>query len=114
MSEKNLYLRRFLSVAFGLSDAEIEVLLILNQLNSKVDVMELSKHVKLSKSRISLILKRLSDAGLVEKEKIPSDKGGRPKFLYYVNRPAVIKKLSEKGLEVCHDLQDVIASTFKV
>ena len=114
MSEKNIYLRRFLSVTFGLSDAEIEVFLILNQLNKKVDVAELSKHVRLSKSRISLILKKLSDVELVSKEKIPSEKGGRPKFLYYVDRASVSKLLSARGFEVCQDLQEIIASTFKV
>jgi predicted transcriptional regulator len=114
LAERELYLRRFLSVAYGLSDAEIDVFYALVELNKKSDTDEVATKIKLSKSRISLILKKLSSVGLVEKEKVPSEKGGRPKFLYYVNREAVAKLLKEKGVQVCDDLQKAISELLKV
>ena len=114
LSERQLYLRRFLTVAYGLSDAEVDVFYALVELNKKVDTDEVATRVKLSKSRISLILKKLSSVGLVEKEKVPSEKGGRPKFLYEVKREKVVNTLKTKGVEVCEDLQKAISELLKV
>jgi len=50
----------------------------------------------------------------VEKEKVPSEKGGRPKFLYEVKRENVANTLKTKGVEVCEDLQKAISELLKV
>ncbi|AWR97445.1 MarR family transcriptional regulator [Acidianus sulfidivorans JP7] len=108
ISEKSILLRRFLMVAYGLSEADVDAFMkIVNSQEGK-DVDAISSDLGISKSRASLILKKLADAGLVEKQKNSGSKGGRPKFMYYVDKKAVIDKMLKKSQEVCKDLSDII------
>jgi predicted transcriptional regulator len=110
INEKSFLLKRFLIVAYALSEADVDAFLrIVNSAEGK-DVDSISSDLGISKSRASLILKKLSDAGLIEKQKSPVNKGGRPKFVYSVNKPELRNKLSKKAAELCQDLQEIVSS----
>ncbi len=110
ISEKSFLLRRFLMVAYALSEADIEVFMkIIGSTNGK-NVDDIAGELGISKSRASLILKKLSDVGLIEKEKSNVSRGGRPKYMYHVNKDEIKSKLSRKAEEVCKDLQSIISS----
>ncbi|MDT7861906.1 MAG: helix-turn-helix domain-containing protein [Saccharolobus sp.] len=110
ISEKSFLLKRFLIVAYGLSEADVDAFLKILSSNTGKDVEAISSELGISKSRASLILKKLADAGLVEKEKSTVSKGGRPKFMYQVKKDELKQKLSKKAEEVCKDLQFIISS----
>lgn len=95
-------------VGYGLSEADVDAFLkILNSKEGK-DVDSISADLGISKSRASLILKKLADAGLIEKQKSSGSKGGRPKFIYYVDKKEVIEKMLRKVQEMCTDLAQII------
>jgi len=105
--EKALAFRRFLMVAYGLSEGDIDVFMKVSQLTS-TDVEKLAQEVKISKSRVSLILKKLSDVGLLEKTKQGSTTGGRPRYIYKVNKDAVKSHMMGRAEELCSTLREVI------
>ena len=108
ISEKSIILRRFLMVAYGLSEADVDAFMkIVNSKEGK-DVDAISSELGISKSRASLILKKLADAGLIEKQKSNGSKGGRPKYMYFVNKEEVIEKLVKRAEDVCKDLSEII------
>jgi len=110
INERSFLLKRFLIVAYALSEADVDAFLrIVNSPEGK-DVDFISNNLGISKSRASLILKKLSDAGLIEKQKSQVSKGGRPKFVYSVNKQELRTKLSKKALELCQDLQSIVTS----
>ncbi|MEM0130971.1 MAG: helix-turn-helix domain-containing protein [Saccharolobus sp.] len=110
ISEKSFLLKRFLIVAYGLSEADVDAFLkILNSSTGK-DVDTVASELGISKSRASLILKKLADSGLIEKDKNTMNKGGRPKFMYYVKKEELKQKLTKKAEELCKDLQTIISS----
>jgi predicted transcriptional regulator len=111
ITEKSTIFKRFLAVAYGLSDAEIEAFLKIVESKGGKDVDTISTELGISKSRTSLVLKKLADAGLIEKEKGGNNKGGRPKYIYNVNKEELRNKLLKKAEELCSELKDVI-STF--
>lgn len=95
-------------IGYGLSEADVEAFLkILNSREGK-DVDTISSELGISKSRASLILKKLADAGLIEKQKNSGSKGGRPKFMYYVEKREVIEKMLRKSQDLCRDLSEII------
>lgn len=110
ISEKSFLLKRFLIVAYGLSEADVDAFLKILSSNTGKDVEAISSELGISKSRASLILKKLADAGLVEKEKSTASKGGRPKFMYQVKKDELKQKLGKKAEEICKDLQFIISS----
>ena len=110
ITEKSTIFKRFLAVAYGLSEAEIEAFLKIIESKEGKNVDTISSELGISKSRASLILKKLSDAGLIEKEKSGSTKGGRPKFIYYVKKDEIKAKLEKKANELCEELRQLIAS----
>ncbi|BFH73184.1 helix-turn-helix domain-containing protein [Sulfurisphaera javensis] len=110
ITEKSVIFKRFLAVAYGLSEAEIEAFLKIMESKEGKNVDTISSELGISKSRASLILKKLSDAGLIEKEKSGNNKGGRPKFMYYVNRDEIRAKLEKKANELCNELKQLISS----
>lgn len=111
INEKIVIFKRFLAVAYGLSEAEIDAFLKILESKGGKDVDTISAELGISKSRASLVLKRLSDAGLIEKEKGGNSKGGRPKYIYNVNREELKEKLVKKAEELCKELRDVISTT---
>ncbi|ARM76095.1 helix-turn-helix domain-containing protein [Acidianus manzaensis] len=108
ISEKSVLLRRFLMVAYGLSEADVDAFMKIVNSSEGKDVDAISADLGISKSRASLILKKLADAGLIEKQKNSGSKGGRPKFMYYVDKKEVIDKMQKKAQEVCKDLSSII------
>jgi len=110
ITEKSVIFKRFLAVAYGLSEAEIDAFLKIMGSKEGKNVDTISNELGISKSRASLILKKLSDAGLIEKEKSGNNKGGRPKFIYYVDRNEIRVKLEKKANEVCEELRKLITS----
>lgn len=107
--EKNLLLKRFLMVGYTLSEADVEAFIKIVRSGTGKDVDSIAAELGISKSRASLILKKLSDAGLVEKQKSSGSKGGRPKYVYYVNRNEVIEKMKQRASELCTDLSSIIS-----
>lgn len=95
-------------VGYGLSEADVDAFLKILNSNKGKDVDTISSELGISKSRASLILKKLADAGLIEKQKNSGSKGGRPKFMYYVDKREVIEKMLRKAQEVCRDLSEII------
>ena len=110
ITEKSVIFKRFLAVAYGLSEAEIEAFLKIIESKEGKNVDAISNELGISKSRASLILKKLSDVGLIEKEKGGNTKGGRPKFIYYVNKNDIKTKLEKKANELCEELRQLITS----
>ncbi|MCI2414996.1 MAG: MarR family transcriptional regulator [Candidatus Aramenus sp.] len=110
ITEKSVILKRFLMVGYGLSEADVEAFMKIVKSNEGKDVDFVSSELGISKSRASLILKRLSDAGLVEKQKSSGSKGGRPKYIYYINKDEVISKMISRAKELCKDLENIIRS----
>lgn len=106
--EKVQILRRFLMIAYGLSEGDVEVFLKVAKMGS-TDVETLSSEVRISKSRISLILKKLNDAGLLEKTKVSSQGGGRPKYVYEVLKDEVKEKMLRRSQELCLSLKSAIS-----
>ncbi|AHC50933.1 TrmB family transcriptional regulator [Sulfolobus acidocaldarius SUSAZ] len=110
ITEKYVILKRFLSVAYGLSESEIDTFLRILESKEGKDIDAISAELKISKSRTSIILKKLSDAGLVDKEKGDNMKGGRPKYVYSVNKEELKNRLITKSEELCKELNQVIKS----
>ncbi|WP_338600816.1 helix-turn-helix domain-containing protein [Sulfolobus tengchongensis] len=110
ISEKSFLLKRFLIVAYGLSEADVDAFVKILGSNTGKDVDTIAGELGISKSRASLILKKLADAGLVEKEKTSVSRGGRPKFLYSVKKDELKQKLLRRAEETCKDLQSIISS----
>ncbi|MEM0374634.1 MAG: helix-turn-helix domain-containing protein [Sulfolobaceae archaeon] len=110
VEQQKLILKRFLEVAYGLSDADVEMFLRILKTQEGKDVDTISKELNISKSRASLILKKLNDAGLIEKQKMSQSKGGRPKYVYYVNKSELKDKLSRRADELCKSLADMLKS----
>jgi predicted transcriptional regulator len=110
ITEKSIILRRFLMVAYGLSEADVDAFMKIVKSKEGKDVDSISSELGISKSRASLILKRLSDSGLIEKQKNSGSKGGRPKYLYYINKDEVISKMIKRAKEICSDLEGIISS----
>jgi len=110
ISEKSFLLKRFLIVAYGLSEADVDAFIKILSSETGKDVDAIAGELGISKSRASLILKKLADAGLVDKEKTSVSRGGRPKFLYRINKEELKKKLIKRSEETCRDLQTIISS----
>lgn len=109
LTERNLLLKRFLMVGYGLSEADVEAFIKIIRSKEGKDVDFIASELGISKSRASLILKRLSDAGLIGKQKSTGNKGGRPKYVYSVNRDEVIEKMKIRASELCSDLSSIIS-----
>jgi predicted transcriptional regulator len=108
VEQQKLILKRFLEVAYGLSDADVEMFLRILRTHEGKDVDSIAKELNISKSRASLILKKLNDAGLVEKQKVSQSKGGRPKYIYYINKQELKDKLNKRVEELCKNLADML------
>ncbi|ABP96314.1 MULTISPECIES: helix-turn-helix domain-containing protein [Metallosphaera] len=109
LAERNILLKRFLMVGYGLSEADVEAFIRIIKGSEGRDVDYIASELGISKSRASLILKRLSDAGLVTKQKSTGSKGGRPKYVYRVDRNEVIEKMKIRASELCSDLSSIIS-----
>ncbi|WP_425487494.1 helix-turn-helix domain-containing protein [Metallosphaera tengchongensis] len=96
-------------VGYGLSEADVEAFVKIIRSNNGKDVDSIAEELGISKSRASLILKRLSDAGLVSKQKSSGSKGGRPKYIYNVDKSEVIEKMKIRASELCSDLSGIIS-----
>lgn len=110
IGEKSIIFKRFLAVGYGLSDSDVEAFLRIIKSTSGKDVDSIASELGISKSRASLILKKLADAGLIEKQKTAQSKGGRPKYIYYVAKSELKQKLLEKAEDSCKDLSEIISS----
>lgn len=104
----NLF-KRFLMVAYGLSEGDVDILLKVIS-KGEVDVETLSEEIKISKSRVSLILKKLSDIGLAERKKQLGGGGGRPKLIYSVDKREIKQKLENKSRELCGQISEAVKS----
>lgn len=60
ITEKYVILKRFLSVAYGLSESEIDTFLRILESKEGKDIDAISAELKISKSRTSIILKKLA------------------------------------------------------
>ncbi|BCU70761.1 helix-turn-helix domain-containing protein [Stygiolobus caldivivus] len=109
INEKITIFKRFLAVAYGLSEAEIDAFLKILESKGGKDVDTISAELGISKSRTSLVLKKLADAGLIEKEKGGNSRGGRPKYIYNVRREELKEKLAKKAEDLCRELKAVIS-----
>jgi len=108
VEQQKLILKRFLEVAYGLSDADVEMFLRILRTQEGKDVDSISKELNISKSRASLILKKLNDAGLIDKQKMSQSKGGRPKYVYFVNKAELKEKLTKRADELCKTLAEML------
>ncbi|EZQ01893.1 TrmB family transcriptional regulator [Candidatus Acidianus copahuensis] len=108
ISDKSVLLKRFLMVGYGLSEADVDAFTKILGSSEGKDVDTISEELGISKSRASLILKKLADAGLIDKKKSSGAKGGRPKFVYYVSKQDTISRLLRKAQELCSDLSNII------
>ncbi|WP_373279915.1 helix-turn-helix domain-containing protein [Metallosphaera hakonensis] len=96
-------------VGYGLSEADVEAFIRIIKSNEGRDVDYIALELGISKSRASLILKRLSDAGLVRKQKNTGSKGGRPKYVYSIDKEELIEKMKMRASELCSDLSSIIS-----
>ena len=115
-SGKEAKLLDALSFCYDISDTEFKVLETVIAKGS-ITEDELVELLKLSKASVNRSLNKLVSLGFVDREKIQSAKGGRPKYVYKaLQKEELIRKITE-DFKKCADmfistLPSIIRSSF--
>lgn len=84
-----------LAFCYDISDTEFKVLQTVIE-KKTITEDELVEMLKLSKASVNRSLNKLVSLGFIEREKVQSNKGGRPKYLYKaLDKEELVKKLTE-------------------
>jgi predicted transcriptional regulator len=84
---------------YRLSETEISCFIKLLELNRPITSIELAGLMKFSKTTVETALRKLTDVGLVTRQKLEGARIGRPKYVYSL--PEYVWGKIEKDLNKC-------------
>jgi len=111
-SGRELTLHDVLHFCYGLSETEVQILMVLIRSSPKL-ARDLEQELQLSKAVVSRSLNKLLSMGLVKRTKDTEKTHGRPKYVYYIPNFNELKDKLVKEIEDCtNSIRNLISIRF--